>query len=466
VNHWFFSSVLATASVLLISFSADAAKLQSWQFNQPQNQLRFSTDEPVRPTVQFLNNPARLVIDLPNTALERRRITQDGNDAIDKIQIRRLDDNTARIIIELNDNYTFDPAAVVVQGTSATGWTVQLPTPRRLSREERRANRGNESSTQIQITPYVETATIQAIELAADGRGLTIRADRPLTNVTSGWDRTTSTYQIQIPQAQLDRAFVTPNLDNRGSLLRLRAVQQGTDVIVSLQPAPGVQIGDLTQTNQSLVLTLAGQAQRRFVPEARSVSFPPLTQLPNVANRRILIAIDPGHGGRDPGAVGINDLRETDIVLPIGLKVAELLKQQGASVLLTRQTEEEIDLEPRVAAANQANATLFVSIHANSMNLSRPDVNGAEVYYYASDTSQELAEYLQQSIIEATGMNDRGIHQARFYVLRYSHMPSILIEVGFVTGAEDAARLSDPNFRNLMAQAITRGILKYVVDHF
>jgi N-acetylmuramoyl-L-alanine amidase len=459
--HWFLSNFLATASVLLISLSAEAAKLQSWQFNQSQNQLSFSTDEPVRPTVQLLNNPVRLVIDLPNTTLERSRVNQEGNEAINRIQIRRLDDNIARIIVELKSGYTIDPAQVSVQGTSATGWAVQFPQPRRLSSEERRANR--ERTTAIQVNPYMEAATIQTVEVAANGRNLTIRADRPLTNATGAWDRNTAAYQIQIPRAQLSRNLITPIPGPRSSLLRLQARQDGSTVIISLQPAPGVQIGDLSQADQTLSLSLLGQMQRR-IPTARSITFPPLSQLPNVSSKRVLIAIDPGHGGRDPGAVGINNLRETDIVLPIGLKVAELLRQQGAGVLLTRQDDQEIDLEPRVTAANRANANLFVSIHANSINLSRPDVNGAEVYYYGTDTNAELASYLQQSIIEATDMNDRGIHQARFHVLVYTRMPSILIEVGFVTGAEDAARLSDPNFRVLMAQAITRGILQYVVD--
>lgn len=450
---------LVGAAVLLAALPAEAAKLQSWQFDNRQNQLRFTTDEPVQPRVQWLSDPVRLVIDLPNTSLERRREREDGDGAIDEIEVRREDDNVAQIVIEFDNDFTIDPAQVVVQGTSATGWTVQLPPPQRLSRQERRALRDRPPQA-ISVTPYVETATIQAITL--EGMQLTLRADRPITNYTSGWDQTTATYQITIPRAQLARGVTSPTLDGQSPLLRLRARQEDTNVIISLQPAPGVQIGNISVSSQTLALNLTGRAQRRFTPPALSRPLPPLDQLPNVASKRVLVTIDPGHGGRDPGAVGIGGLRETDIVLDVGLQVADLLKEHGVEVILTRRDEREIDLEPRVAAANRANADLFVSIHANAISMSRPDVNGVETYFYRSAAAEEFATVMQASLLDATGMNSRGVKEARFFVLRRTSMPAILVELGFVTGAEDAPRLADPEFRDLLAQAVTRGILHYI----
>lgn len=464
-KHWLVSSFLSTLGVLFVSLPVGAAKLESWQFDQSRNQLTFMTDEPVQPRVQLLDDPVRLVIDLPNTSLERRRVEEDGDGAIEEIEVRREDDNLARIVIELENDYSIDPGRVVVQGTSATGWTVQLPPPQRLNRTERRSRRNLE--TAIQVVPFVDLATIEAVELAADGTQLIIRADQPFETYTGGWDRTTATYQIRIPQAQLARGVSSPNLDDRSSLLRLRVNQEDNAVTILLQPAPGVQIGEISESNQTLVLALAGRSQRRFTSNsARSRPLPPLNRLPNVANQRILVVLDPGHGGRDPGAVGIGGLRETDIVLEVGLRVAELLRIQGADVILTRQDEREIDLEPRVSAANRANADLFVSIHANAISMSRPDVNGVETYFYASPAAEALASNLQESLLEATGMNSRGVKEARFYVLRRTTMPAALVELGFVTGAEDAPRLADPAFRELLAQALTRGILQYVVENF
>jgi N-acetylmuramoyl-L-alanine amidase len=170
--------------------------------------------------------------------------------------------------------------------------------------------------------------------------------------------------------------------------------------------------------------------------------------------------VDPGHGGPDPGAVGIGGLREKDIVLDISTQVASLLERQGVQAVLTRSNDIDLDLEPRVQMAEQAQATVFVSIHANSIDMSRPDVNGLETYYHNSGA--DLARAIHSSVLEGTGMNDRGVRTARFYVLRRTSMPSVLVEVGFVTGRDDAARLSNPSYRSQMAAAIARGILQYI----
>jgi N-acetylmuramoyl-L-alanine amidase len=188
----------------------------------------------------------------------------------------------------------------------------------------------------------------------------------------------------------------------------------------------------------------------------------PAADLPRISNGRPVVVLDPGHGGGDPGAVGIGGLHEADVVLPIAQRVATLLEQQGIQAVLTREDDREIDLEPRVNLAQRLNADLFVSIHANSINLSRPDINGIETYYYSSTAAQQLAQTLRSSILQQTGMIDRGIHQARFYVLTHTSMPASLVEIGFVTGQEDAAKLSNPAFRNRIAEGIAQGILQYI----
>jgi N-acetylmuramoyl-L-alanine amidase len=175
---------------------------------------------------------------------------------------------------------------------------------------------------------------------------------------------------------------------------------------------------------------------------------------------RVVVVVDPGHGGRDPGAVGIGGIYESDIVLDISQQVASLLEEQGIQAILTREDDREVDLAPRVSLAESINANLFVSIHANAISMSRPDVNGIETYYY--DTGAALAASIHNSLINATGMNDRGVRQARFYVLTRTSMPAVLVEVGFVTGQEDAARLSNSAVRSQIAAAIAQGILRYV----
>jgi len=179
-----------------------------------------------------------------------------------------------------------------------------------------------------------------------------------------------------------------------------------------------------------------------------------------IPQEQLVIVIDPGHGGRDPGAIGIAGLQEKDINLTIAQRVQQQLQQQGITVLMTRSDDRFIDLEPRVAFAEEAGADLFVSIHANAISLSRPEVNGLETYYYS--LGLRLAQIIHANVLRRVNMADRGVRQARFYVLRRTSMPAVLVETGFVTGRDDAARLRDPARRNQIADGIVAGILEYL----
>lgn len=228
--------------------------------------------------------------------------------------------------------------------------------------------------------------------------------------------------------------------------------------VVSL-PQPQMQAQTLVQTRPVVpatpVQTTGGQS-----PVMQPTWTPPNPVPRSVPNGRAVVMIDPGHGGPDPGAVGIGGLQEKGVVLDISRQVAGLLQQQGVQAVLTRADDRDLDLEPRVQMAEQTNATVFVSIHANAISMSRPDVNGLETYYHQS--GGQLAQTIHQNVLQATGASDRGVRQARFYVLRKTSMPSVLVEVGFVTGQEDATRLSNPAYRSQMAVAIARGILQYL----
>jgi N-acetylmuramoyl-L-alanine amidase len=197
-----------------------------------------------------------------------------------------------------------------------------------------------------------------------------------------------------------------------------------------------------------------------FVPSGA----PPSAEgLPEVPRGRFRVVIDPGHGGPDPGAVGIGGLRETDVVLDVGLQVARLLQARGVQVLLTRTSEVDVDLPPRVALANSSGADVFVSLHANALSMDRPDVNGIETFYFAGGRSKSLAEAIQQQLMAISpGTPDRGARPGRFFVIRRTVMPSALAEMGFVTGEIDALRLADPAYRRRLAQAVAAGILTYL----
>ncbi|ASC69224.1 N-acetylmuramoyl-L-alanine amidase [Halomicronema hongdechloris C2206] len=181
--------------------------------------------------------------------------------------------------------------------------------------------------------------------------------------------------------------------------------------------------------------------------EALSVASTP--EVPAIPQGELVVVIDPGHGGRDPGAIGIAGLQEKGINLAISQRVQQQLQRQGITVLMTRSDDRFIDLEPRVTFAERAQADLFVSIHANAISLSRPEVNGLETYYYS--LGQRLAQIIHANILRRVDIADRGVRQARFYVLRRTSMPAVLVETGFVTGQDDVRRLRDPAQRNQIA---------------
>lgn len=186
----------------------------------------------------------------------------------------------------------------------------------------------------------------------------------------------------------------------------------------------------------------------------------PLTAQTAPQGRRVVV-LDAGHGGADPGAIGIGGLQEKGVVISITRQVAAVLEAQGIVVVMTRQGDQTVDLQPRVDIAENAKADIFVSIHANAISMDRPEVNGIETYYY-SDSGERLAHVLHSRVISQMGLGDRGVRQARFYVLRRTSMPATLIETGFVTGAIDAPYLRDPQWQARMGQAIAAGILDYL----
>lgn len=187
--------------------------------------------------------------------------------------------------------------------------------------------------------------------------------------------------------------------------------------------------------------------------------------LPVVPAGRFKVVIDPGHGGPDPGAVGMGGLRETDVVLDVALQLARLLQARGVQVLMTRTSEVDVDLPPRVSLANSSRADAFVSLHANALSLDRPDVNGIESFYFAgaANQSRALAAALQQEMLMVSPASpDRGVRTARFFVIRRTVMPSTLVEMGFVTGSLDSPRLADPAYRRRMAMALAKGVLNFL----
>ena len=189
--------------------------------------------------------------------------------------------------------------------------------------------------------------------------------------------------------------------------------------------------------------------------------------LSNVKNK--IITIDPGHGGSDSGAVGPNGYTEKEGAFAISQKVASILNQSGAKVVMTRDSDVDVygpnasarnELQARVDVGNNVNSDIFVSIHCNAFV--NPAANGTQTFYYGSSyQGQRLAQSIQEKMIEANGLRDRGISTCNFYVVKHSYMPAVLIETAFITNYDEEALLSDDGWQTTMAKAIAEGINEY-----
>ena len=185
------------------------------------------------------------------------------------------------------------------------------------------------------------------------------------------------------------------------------------------------------------------------------------------------IAIDPGHGGSDSGAIGPTGVMEKNVTMRVSRELKRLLEAEGATVVLTRTTDTEVsdkganataveELEARCEIANRANADIFLSIHADAFT--NREVKGTTAYYYAkaSEKSKRLADSVRLALIDAIGTLDRGTQTCNFYVVKHTDMPATLVEISFISNADEERMMnSEEGVKN-----IARGIADGIADYF
>lgn len=188
-----------------------------------------------------------------------------------------------------------------------------------------------------------------------------------------------------------------------------------------------------------------------------------------------LVVIDPGHGGDDPGALGSNGVHEKDIVLEVSRRLSETLRQSGAQVLITRDIDRDLgdpemqniyrgnvqDLTRRVELANNNNADIFISIHVNSF----PDKRqcGPQTFSQpGSEESKKLAEDIQKELNNFLENPGRKAKQVDYFANRMTKMPSVIVEIGFISNTREERLMLDPVYQNKIAWSIYAGIARYM----
>lgn len=188
---------------------------------------------------------------------------------------------------------------------------------------------------------------------------------------------------------------------------------------------------------------------------------------PGLKNK--VVVLDPGHGGSDPGAIGLNKTQEKTITLAIAMQTKTLLEKSGARVIMTRQDDRDVfgpsasaadELKARITVANNRKADAFISIHINSFQ--ERSAGGTSTYFYQKTPYDAiLAQNLQTSLLRAGGLQDRGVNSANFYVVKRTLMPATLLELAFISNPEEEKLMNTPQFQQRMAQAIVQGLDRF-----
>lgn len=182
-----------------------------------------------------------------------------------------------------------------------------------------------------------------------------------------------------------------------------------------------------------------------------------------------VITLDPGHGGSDPGAVGADGTKEKDVTLDIAKKLEALLKKEGAKVYMTRTTDKDVcgpyakdadELQARVNVAEQYNSDLFVSLHINSSVNKK--IGGFSSYYYPkTQYDLKIAKAIQNKLTANFGVDDLGVREANFYVVKRCSMPATLLELCFISNPKEEKLMNSNWFKNKTAKMIAEGIEDY-----
>ena len=190
-----------------------------------------------------------------------------------------------------------------------------------------------------------------------------------------------------------------------------------------------------------------------------------------VTGRNPCIVLDSGHGGEDPGKIGVNQAKEKDVNLKIAKKTKERLEKKGWKVVMTREKDVMLgdpaagnkkihDMKARVERINKTMPQAAVSIHQNSYE--DPEIHGAQVFYYShSREGEAVAKILQESLQEIDPENHRRAKaNETYYLLRRTKVPTVIVECGFLTNPEEAEKLSGEEYQEQVAEAVAKGIAK------
>ncbi|MBS1913666.1 MAG: N-acetylmuramoyl-L-alanine amidase [Bacteroidetes bacterium] len=362
-------------------------------------------------------------------------------------------------------------------------------------------------------------STVKTVVLAAKGNGLAQVRLKPVRAARAALNSAIPRGGVRSVAAHIERGnvLVANTIFNREVLTLTVIARDSRQVVVQARlgkPLAADRTGRSLQTRrgaaEGTTHAVTGKAAGRALPartathDTDAAATAPMRRAWSLST----IVIDAGHGGKDPGALGIDDVQEKDVTLAVALALRDQVRARmpGVKVVMTRDDDRFIELYRRGQIANERGGKLFISIHCNSMPEKPHPASGFECYIlrpgksddaasvaalensvirYEADQgkypsrsaentilasmaqsafvrySDKLAHEIRRAMRGRTGIPDRGVHQAGFYVLVGASMPGVLVEIGYLSNRKDSKVLNSRKGREKIARSIAEGIRNY-----
>jgi len=367
---------------------------------------------------EYKENPIRLIFTIPGSMVDLKgKSLKIGQGDIGKADIIQ-DRNDSNLVVYLNKTIFYHVKTI-------------------------------ENENKINIT-FPPTIIDMKITEETESVNILIKASKPINPVFKTL-KDPDRIIIDVPNSMYKSTYLLPV--DKGSVERIRGSQFKDEPLVSRI------VIDLTQKGEYETETLAqGKILKVKVLRPEAIVRREKAKRYAIFKNKVIV-IDPGHGGRDPGAFGYSGSKEKEYNLKTSLILNSLFLDAGAISQLTREDDTYVSLDDRVNFAENHNADIFISFHYNALD--RSSMSGTETYYY-SDHSKDLAQFIQKSIVSCIKRDDRGVRKVKFYTISKTSMPAVLVEPAYITNRDEEDLIKDKKFEEEVSLAIFEGVRKYL----
>lgn len=371
----------------------------------------------------ILQNPVRIVYDIPNTLVNPEiRNTQYQLNETDTVKIGQFEVNKARIVITTPDVTKYIP----VYSTDNQSLLIA-----NLDKLDHKSLFNNTSDIISYNTEKISSQTSSMV----------LSFNHPIVH---GIDRTNARLIVYLYNV------ARYNEDTFTDTYKNTYFSQSN---ITLLPGIGMKLTIPTEPDTFINTYLGADSKTLKI----QVTTPKRTKPPAQTSDGKKIVLDPGHGGSDVGAIR-EDITEKSITLDVSNRVRDILEKKGYKVEMTRDTDKTVSLQERVAFSEEKQPDIFISIHVNSSE--KPEITGIETHYYRQE-SMSLAQTVHAALASNIKSKNRGLFKSKFYVINHTTAPAILVEIGFISNAEERAELVSEKRKQATAKAIAEGVENY-----